>query len=235
MTLRALLRTTRDRLPWWSRHLFSLGGVFVLLGAFLKLTREVFGSTTLESVDRAILHWTAAQRSPIATQGAIDITSLGSPTLFWIFTACALGVLTAGRDLRGALQLLLAAAGNEILTEALKAFLGRPRPGLSPLVTAHGASYPSGHTMAAATLYVTLALVGARHFKEPTFRRMLLVLAGLATALVALSRVYLGVHHPTDVISGAAVGAGWALLLASAFAYWEESHRRRGQANKAAG
>jgi membrane-associated phospholipid phosphatase len=229
MRLRALLRTTRDRLPWWSRHLLALGGVFVLLGVFLLLTREVFGSSTLESVDRAILHWVAAQRSPTLTQGAIDITSLGSPTLFWLFTACALGVLAAARDLRGALQLLLAAAGNEVLTEALKAFLGRPRPGLAPLVTAHGYSYPSGHTMAAAALYVTLALVGARHFKVPAFRRVLLVLAALAMTLVACSRVYLGVHHPTDVVSGAAVGAGWALLLASAFAYWEESHRRRGE------
>jgi undecaprenyl-diphosphatase len=229
MTLSGLLRTTRDRLPWWSRHLLALGGVFILLGAFLKLTREVFGSATLESIDRAVLHWAAAQRSPLLTQGAIDITSLGSPTLFWLFTACALTVLTAARDLRGVLQVLLAAAGNELLTEALKTFLGRPRPAGAPLVTAHGFSYPSGHTMAAAALYVTLALVGSRHFKEPTFRRMLLALAVLATVLVACSRVYLGVHHPTDVVSGAAVGAGWALLLASAFAYWEERTRRRGQ------
>ena len=226
MTLGALLRTTRDRLPWWSRHLLSLGGVFVLLGAFLKLTREVFGSTTLESFDRAVLHWAAAQRSPIATQGAIDITSLGSPTLFWLFTGSALVVLAAARDLRGALQVLLASAGNEILTQALKTLLGRPRPSGAPLVTAHGFSYPSGHTMAAAALYVTLAVVGSRHFKQPAFRRLLLALAGLATLLVACSRVYLGVHHPTDVVSGAAVGAGWALLLASAFAYWEERTQR---------
>ena len=218
----ARLRATRDRMPWWSSHLLGVGSVLVILGGFLKLTLEVFEDTRVTAIDDTIMNWVVAHRSPMLSRTAVDLTALGSGTLVALFAIGALCVLVVAGDLRGALHLLLAVLGSTLMIDGLKGFLARPRPLGHRLVEAGGYSYPSGHAVSAAVLYVTLALVGSRHFKGPAYRRMLVALAVATTLLVAASRVYLGVHYPTDVASGTALGAGWAVLLASLFAYADE-------------
>jgi undecaprenyl-diphosphatase len=219
------VRATRERMPWWSRHLLAVGAVLVVLGAFLRLTLGVFEDARVTSFDQAVMSWVASHRSPALTRTAVDLTALGSGTLVVLFTVGALCVLLVTRDFRGALHLALAIAGSALMTDALKVLLARPRP-LDRLVDAGGFSYPSGHAVSAAVLYVTLALVGSRHFKGPGYRHMLVALAAVVTLLVAATRVYLGVHYPTDVASGTALGAGWAVLLAAAFAYADERSTR---------
>jgi undecaprenyl-diphosphatase len=220
------LRATRDRMPWWSSHLLGVGSVLVILGGFLKLTLEVFEDTQVTAIDDAIMNWVVAHRSEMLNRAAIDITALGSGTLVILFALGALFVLVVVGDLRAALHLVIALVGSTLMIAGLKGFLARPRPLGHRLVDAGGFSYPSGHAVSAAVLYVTLALVGSRHFKGPAYRRMLIALAAAVTLLVAASRVYLGVHYPTDVTSGTALGAGWAVLLASAFAYADERMSR---------
>jgi undecaprenyl-diphosphatase len=221
------LRATRDRMPWWSSHLLSVGSVLVILGAFLKLTLEVFQDARVTAFDDAIMKWVVAHRSDGFNDAAVDVTALGSSTLVALFAVGALFILLVVGDLRGVLHLLLALVGSSLMIAGLKGFLARPRPPLAHrLVEAGGFSYPSGHTVSAVVLYVTLALVGSRHFKGPAYRRMLIALAVATTLLVAASRVYLGVHYPTDVASGTALGAGWAVLLASGFAYADERMSR---------
>jgi undecaprenyl-diphosphatase len=222
----ARLRATRDRMPWWSSHLLGVGSVLVILGGFLKLTLEVFQDARVTALDGAIMSWMVAHRSAMLNRAAVDVTALGSGTLVTLFAVGALYVLVVVRDLRGALHLVLALVGSTLMIESLKGFLGRPRPLGHRLVEAGGYSYPSGHAVSAAVLYVTLALVGSRHFKGPAYRHMLVALAVGTTLLVAASRVYLGVHYPTDVTSGTALGAGWAVLLASGFAYVDERMSR---------
>jgi undecaprenyl-diphosphatase len=224
--LRTRLKSSRFRLPWWSRHLVGLAGVLLSVGIFLKLTREVFEDRTLQAFDEAVTAWIAAHRTPLLDHAAVDLTALGSETLVTFFTFGAVAVLLVGRDRRGAVHLLAAVVGGVLLIKGLKSFLARPRPIGHRLVEAPGFSYPSGHAVVAAVLYVTLAIVGARHFREPLYRKTLIVLAVTATILVALSRVYLGVHYATDVASGITIGAGWAVLLASVFAYGEERTAR---------
>jgi membrane-associated phospholipid phosphatase len=216
------LRATRDRMPWWSSHLLGVGSVLVILGGFLKLTLEVFEDSRVTALDDAIMNWVVAHRTTTLNHVAGDLTALGSGTLVVLFALGAIFVLVVVGDLRGTLHLLLALVGSTSMIAWLKGFLERPRPLGHRLVEAGGYSYPSGHAVSAAVLYVTLALVGSRHFKGPAYRRILIVLAVAATVLVAASRVYLGVHYPTDVASGTALGAGWAVLLASAFAYVDE-------------
>jgi undecaprenyl-diphosphatase len=224
--LTARLRATRDRMPWWSSHLLVVGVVLVVLGAFMKLTLEVFQDSRVTTFDDAIMSWVVAHRTEALNHAAIDVTALGSRWLVILFAVGALFVLLVARDLRGALHLVLALLGSTWMIAALKGFLERPRPLGHRLVEAGGYSYPSGHAVSAAVLYVTLALVGSRHFKGPAYRRMLIALAVATTLLVAASRVYLGVHYPTDVASGTALGAGWAVLLASVFAYADERMSR---------
>jgi membrane-associated phospholipid phosphatase len=222
----ARFRATRDRMPWWSSHLLGVGVVLVVLGAFLKLTLEVFQDSRVTRFDDAIMSWVVAHRSEALNHAAVDVTALGSRTLVTLFALGGLFVLIVARDLRGALHLVLALVGSTWMIEGLKGFLERPRPLGHRLVEAGGYSYPSGHAVSAAVLYVTLALVGSRHFKGPAYRHMLIALAVATTLLVAASRVYLGVHYPTDVASGTALGAGWAVLLASFFAYVDERMSR---------
>ena len=231
----ARVRATRERMPWWSSHLLAVGVVLVILGGFLRLTLGVFEDQRVTTLDDSIMRWVAARRTTLLNKIAVDITALGSVTVVTFFTLGALFVLVVARDFRGALHLLLALLGSTWMIFALKGFFGRPRPIADRLMDAGGYSYPSGHSMSAVVLYVTLALVGSRHFKGPAYRHMLIALAVVVTVLVAASRVYLGVHYPTDVTSGTALGAGWAVLLASGFAYVDErmaqikAARARGQ------
>jgi undecaprenyl-diphosphatase len=228
-------------MPWWSSHLLGVGSVLMILGGFLKLTLEVFEDTRVTALDDAIMGWVVAHRTDALNKAAMEITVLGSVTLVTLFALGALFVLLVAGDMRGTLHLVLALVGSTLMIVGLKGFLERPRPFGSRLVEAGGYSYPSGHSVSAAVLYVTLALVGSRHFKGPAYRRMLVALAVATTLLVASSRVYLGVHYPTDVASGTALGAGWAVLLGSLFAYADErmtrirAQRERDAAPAAAG
>lgn len=213
-------------MPWWSSHLVAVGIVLVVLGAFLRLTLGVFEDARVTTFDDAAMAWVVAHRSDTLNRMAVDITALGSGTLIALFALTAFFVLLVVRDARGALHLLIAIAGSTLMITGLKGLLARPRPFGHRLIEAGGYSYPSGHAVSAAVLYVTLALVGSRHFKGPVYRRILIAVAVAATVLVAASRVYLGVHFPTDVASGTALGAGWAVLLASGFAYADERMTR---------
>ena len=112
-----------------------------------------------------------------------------------------------------ALLVLLAVFGGGAIVYFLKLGFDRPRPDLVP----HGsyvftASFPSGHSMLSAITYLTLGFLLARSQSHRTLRIYIMVLTLVVTGLVGLSRVYLGVHWPTDVLAGWAAGACWALL-----------------------
>ncbi len=99
------------------------------------------------------------------------------------------------------------------MSTLLKQLFSRPRPDLVPHESfVYTASFPSGHSMMAAVTYLTLGALLARVQPRRQVKAYLLVLAALVTLLVGISRVYLGVHWPTDVLAGWAAGAIWALL-----------------------
>lgn len=141
-----------------------------------------------------------------------DLTALGGLALLGLLTLVLTATLAMLRKPRGATFLLAAVLGAQALSFTMKAAYDRPRPDLVP----HGSitltrSFPSGHSTMAAATYLTLGAMLAR--MAPT-RGLRLLAAGVATLLtvgVGVSRVYLGVHWPTDVLAGWAVGAGWAL------------------------
>jgi undecaprenyl-diphosphatase len=141
-----------------------------------------------------------------------DFTALGGVGVLSLIALAACGYLILVRKRRAALAVLLAVAGGVLISQLIKAGIDRPRPDLVP----HGsyvstASFPSGHSMMAATVYLTLAAMLARVQPRWRSRSYLIGCAIFIVMLVGISRVYLGVHWPTDVLAGWSVGAGWAI------------------------
>jgi len=141
-----------------------------------------------------------------------DFTALGGVGVLSLIALGACGYLILVRKRRVALAVLLAVAGGVLLSQLIKAGIDRPRPDLVP----HGsyvstASFPSGHSMMAATVYLTLAAMLARVQPRWRSRSYLIGCAVFIVLLVGISRVYLGVHWPTDVLAGWSVGGGWAI------------------------
>ena len=141
-----------------------------------------------------------------------DVTALGSASVLIFVTAATIVYLLMTHRRAAALFVLVAVAGGQVLSSLLKLGIDRPRPELVPhLAGVYTLSFPSGHAMLSAVTYLTLGALAARVAPNRAAGIYLLVLAMLATFLVGASRVYLGVHWPSDVLAGWCAGAAWAM------------------------
>jgi undecaprenyl-diphosphatase len=199
----------------------TLAAVLAIAGAlwgFVALASEVMEGD-LRAFDEAVL---LALRTPGDPSDPIggrqleiamrDVTALGGVTVLTIMTGAVLVFLILQRLRASAFFLAVAILGGTALSHLAKAGFSRPRPDLVP----HGvevatASFPSGHSMMAAVTYLTLAVMLARTEAPFRMRAFYLALAVVLTILVGFSRVFLGVHWPSDVLAGWTLGAAWAL------------------------
>lgn len=187
-----------------------------LLFAFIKLASEVVEGETL-AFDRAIL---LALRSPGDTSNPIgppwleqtmrDLTALGSTIVLVLATLSIAGLLLLIGHPRLSLLLLMAVSLGTVVSNTLKYLFARPRPEF----VAHGLdvytmSFPSGHTLLSAVTYLTIGALLTRDQAYPV-KIYIMCVAILLSVLVGASRVYLGVHYPTDVLAGWAIGGAWA-------------------------
>lgn len=209
MSARRLPRATRLLLPLLA---VSAIGLFVMLGD------EVREGESL-SLDRSIL---LALRQPghLATpigpkwleQSAIDVSALGGFTLVWALSIAAVGFLLVTRKRTEAALLGAAFAGSAVLNAGLKLFFHRARPDLVPhLADVSNGSFPSGHAMISAATYLTLGVLLAHTQPRLAAKVYLVAIAIVLVIAVGLSRLYLGVHWPSDVLAGWCVGAAWAI------------------------
>jgi undecaprenyl-diphosphatase len=155
-----------------------------------------------------------------------DVTALGSTGVLTFITLAVAGFLVLQRKAHAAWFVVVAVGGGMLLSTLFKMGFDRPRPDLVP----HGAmvytaSFPSGHSMMAAVTYLTLGALLARVQPHRRLKLYLLGLAIVLAAAVGVSRVYLGVHWPTDVLAGWTLGAAWALLCWAGLLWLQ----RRGQ------
>jgi len=144
---------------------------------------------------------------------ARDVTALGSVGVLTFISLAAAGFLVLRGKRRAAVFVIVAIAGGIALSFGLKSAFDRPRPDL----VSHGAavftkSFPSAHSMMSAVVYLTLGTLLARFQSLRRLKIYVISLAVLITLAVGVSRVYLGVHWPTDVLAGWAGGAAWAML-----------------------
>jgi undecaprenyl-diphosphatase len=194
-----------------------LGGATLALGTFVRITRELIEGD-VSAMDSAILLAVARRRTPWLTITAVDVTALGSITLVVLFSVFTLVVLLVLRDRMGALQLFTASVGAGISTLVAKNLIERTRPAeAQQLIVVSGFSYPSGHSVSTSALYLTIAIIAGRYVQHTGARAAIFVAVSAVLIMIGASRVYLGVHYPTDVVSGISLGAAWALLLAGFF------------------
>jgi undecaprenyl-diphosphatase len=160
-----------------------------------------------------------------------DISALGSAGVLALLTAAVVGFLLLQGKRRLALLMLAAVVSGTVLEVVLKEAFGRARPDLVPLGAAvYTYSFPSGHSMMSAVVYLTLGALLARALPTRGLKAYVLALAVATAILVGTSRVYLAVHWPTDVLAGWAAGAAWAILW-WLIANGLERRRRTGDAN----
>jgi undecaprenyl-diphosphatase len=186
--------------------------------AFFNVAGEVTDGDT-EAIDRRLLLAlrTADSHDPVGPrtfeEAMRDVTALGGFTVLTLVTVVGvLAFLFHGRR-RHALVLAATVIAAQFSSEALKAVYGRPRPDL----VSHGSyvysgSFPSGHSMLSAATYLTIAMLISSLEPRRTTKAMVFVVAGVITVAVGFSRVYLGVHWPSDVLGGWCAGAAWASL-----------------------
>ncbi|MCI3952413.1 MAG: Membrane-associated phospholipid phosphatase [Burkholderiales bacterium] len=199
---------------------------------FMELADEVLEGGT-RAVDRALLLAFRNAEDPSDPWGPRwlhevmrDFTALGGMALLTLFTAAAIGYLLLDAKRHAAVAVFVAVAGGQLLSILLKIGFDRPRPDLVPHdIFVYTASFPSGHSMMSAVTYLTLGAMLARVDDKLAHKIYVLGLALLLTVVVGVSRIYLGVHWPSDVVGGWAVGAGWALLCWSVMRHLQ----RRGQ------
>lgn len=204
-----------------------------LLGALVVLTATVPLAVLVRSQNPALVGFdvrvsVAAERatagSDLLRALARGVTLLGHPVLLTVAALLLAVWLCLRGDRRLALYVLVARAGAGVLSAGLKQAVDRARPVFDePIATALGASFPSGHALGAAAFYATCAVL----LQPYTGRdRLLLAAAVLVAALVAVSRVLLGVHYPSDVAAGLLIGLGWAALCTAVFAAWRRDEGR---------
>jgi undecaprenyl-diphosphatase len=187
--------------------------------AFIKLASEVLEGDTL-AFDKWLLLSLRSATDLSAPAGprwlqkvTIDLTTLGGVSVLTIITVIAAGYLVAARNTATAIFLLASVAGGALAGTLLKLGFSRTRPDLvTHLVQVETASFPSGHAMNSAIVYLTLGALLARSEKDRVVRIYLMSVAIGLTFIVGCSRVYLGVHWPSDVVAGWCVGAAWAIL-----------------------
>jgi undecaprenyl-diphosphatase len=146
-------------------------------------------------------------------EAARDVTSLGSMVVLIFVTLAAAGYLFLARMNAAASLLLAAVFGGIALINGLKAVFGRPRPDdVFHAARVFTASFPSAHASLSAITYLTIGALLARSQSSCTTALYFMGLAAFLTVMIGVSRVYLGVHYPTDVLGGWCIGAAWAMV-----------------------
>jgi undecaprenyl-diphosphatase len=219
-------------LRWLAWALLLVTGMLLFAG----LAEEMREGASL-ALDQRVLRALRAPDDPGRLRGgawlqhaAVDVTGLGSHAVVVLVLAASIGFLLLVRKPASAFLMLAAGAGGIALNSALKLLFHRVRPSVVPHLVAVGSdSFPSGHALLSAAVYLSVAVLLARVVRGRTLKLYVLAVGALLTLLIGCTRLLLGVHYPTDVLAGWLAGGLWALLCGAA----AKALERRGKVERA--
>jgi undecaprenyl-diphosphatase len=221
--LRHLLGAARRPLGWLARQeavvLVTAFLIVLAVYGFIELAEEM-REGDMRHFDEWLLRLLRRDIDPAMPIGpawlppmVLDITALGGVTILALVTLLAAGYLLLMHRYGATMLVLVASGGGGLMSEGLKRMFARTRPVIVPhLIAVESLSFPSGHSMAAAVIYLTLGALLARFTARRRIRIYVLAVSFGLTFLIGATRVYLGVHYPTDVLAGWAAGLAWALV-----------------------
>ncbi|HEV2237089.1 MAG TPA: phosphatase PAP2 family protein, partial [Ktedonobacterales bacterium] len=184
------------------------------LWVFIEIAFEVVSGSRVVGTDHRIINLVATLRTPALDRVMYAFTYLGSGLTLALLAAATVAVLLAARRSREAILLALALVAGTLFFSAVKLLVARPRPPLEDArIVQGGLSFPSGHSTLAAMFYGTLAYFIIRALRREWPRVLVGVVAALLVLAVGISRIYLGVHYPSDVAAGWAAGVVWLGLV----------------------
>jgi undecaprenyl-diphosphatase len=215
-TLRFIARHVHG---FWTAIIAFLGiGLAVGLGAagFFALVAAAVETGVTERLDSRVVHWFADRRSPVLDHVMLEITTLGNGLVLFMLVAIVSAFLWLTHHRWSVYLLIVGVVGGQLVNNLLKSMFGRPRPDtvqhVDQVLTL---SFPSGHAMTAFIAYGSVAYLVGRLEPTNSMRRTTWAIAGSIILAIGVSRVYLGVHYPSDVLGGFMAGLAWLLFVAA--------------------
>ena len=190
-------------------------GAAAAISVFAAVASAVNAGFT-RGMDEGVLRWFAQHRTPLLTQVMLELTTLGTAAVLTVIVLIAAVFLWQTQHKWSMYVLLLGVFGGAVLNFVLKSFFHRARPTVVEWgTTVHTLSFPSGHAMESLITYGCIAYLVGRVGPEPRLQKTIWTIATLLIALIGTSRLYLGVHYPSDVIAGYIAGLAWLTFVAS--------------------
>ena len=178
--------------------------------AFVQVA-EVVREGATQAFDEAVLEWMAAHQDPMLEKVMFEITLLGTGIVVMTMVFISALFLWLSDHRFSALLLVIATWGGVVINSLLKNTFDRPRPQVFEWGThVLTSSFPSGHAMSSTIAYGTVAYLAARLQRRRWARWLTILVAGTLILLIGVSRLYLGVHYPSDVLAGSVMGLAWA-------------------------
>lgn len=219
-----------------AKNFYATFGIFLVAGAsvaiagtwaFAEFAGHVSSGAT-QRFDDAVLRWLAEHRPPMIEPVMLEITFLGTGSVVATIVAVSALFLWLSNHKYSAALLIVATFGGILLNNLLKVGFGRPRPQIFEWATdVVSWSFPSGHAMSSAVVYGTIAYLAARLQRRTWHRVVTMLVAALLILLISASRLYLGVHYPSDVAAGVIIGLAWAAFCMATLEAIQLYARRR--------
>ncbi|ARF17337.1 phosphatase PAP2 family protein [Sporosarcina ureae] len=192
-------------------------------GIFAYIARSIHVQS-ISNFDEPIIDFVQGAESPGVTSIMKLFTTIGSTTSVVLLALLILGVLVWKKHRAQAVLFAIALAGTGILNQVLKFVFKRERPDFHRLIDISGYSFPSGHTMMAFSFYTILAYIVWRNVVNSGSRVAIIFLATMMIIMIAVSRIYLGVHFPSDIVGGVLASSVW---LFASIAFYQRLQRQK--------